>query len=95
MNAYEIDIWRNIKHNGKFFINDGRTVVIHARNQIEAKNKIRLAEAKTNKLDGLLIEVSAEFIHGVTKVGTVRIEKYYVYSNGRYPISVEDFKRRK
>jgi hypothetical protein len=93
MNAYEIDVWRGIKHNGEFVINDSRKVMIHARNQIEAINKVKLAETKTNKLDGLLIEVSAEFIYRITKIGTVKIEKFYVYSHGKSPTSVEYFKQ--
>lgn len=94
MNAYGIDIWRGVEHNGKFVTNANRFEVIHARNEQEAKSKITLAKGYTQELPALTIKVSAECIYSVTKLGTVKIEPYYVYSGDKSPISVEDFKRR-
>jgi hypothetical protein len=94
MNAYEIDIWRSVKHNGEFVVNDPRTEVVHARNETEAKSKIKLAEKKTHQSADLLIDVSAEFIYGCHKIGTVTIEKFYVYSSNRTPTPVKEFQLR-
>ena len=92
MIAYGIDIWRSSKHNGKFVTN-----AVHARNEREAKTKVNLAKAYINDLTTLKLkmEVSAEVIHGIVKLGTVRIEPFYVYSGDNTPISVEEFKKRK
>jgi hypothetical protein len=94
MNAYEISIWRGIRHNEKFIVNDQRTVIIHARNETEAKSKVKLAEPQHNNLDNIRIDVSKEFIYTVYKIGTVTIQPFYVYSNDRGSISVAEFKRR-
>ena len=75
-------------------MNPSRTVIIHARNETEAKSKVKLAESQTNKLDGITIDVSKEFIYAVYKIGTVTIQPFYVYSNGKGSISVAEFKRR-
>jgi hypothetical protein len=94
MNAYGIDIWRSVKHNGEFVTNANRFVIIHARNEQEAKTKVTLAKAYINDLPALKMEVSAEIIYSVTKLGTVRIEPFYVYSGDKSSISVKEFKRR-
>lgn len=86
--------WRSLKHNGQFVTNLQRVALIHARNEMEAKSKIKLTEAKTQQLSNLLIETSNEFIYSVTKIGTVTIEKFYVYSGDRSPILVRHFKMR-
>ena len=85
MNAYEISIWRGVKHNGEFSHNIQRTELIHARNEIEARHKVTLAQGYLQNITSLQIEVSGEFIYSCRKIGTVKIEKFYVYSDGRTP----------
>jgi len=85
MNAYGIDIWRSVKHNDKFSHNVNRFEIIHARNEAEAKNKVTLAQGYIQNLPALQIEVSNETIYSIKKIGTVKIEKFYVYSDGRTP----------
>lgn len=93
MNAYRISIWRSVKHNGKFVTNIHREIIIHARNSKEADAKITLAPEHTyDSSPTLKIEVSSETIYSTTKIGTVTIEPYYVYSDGQNPISVEQYK---
>lgn len=88
MNAFEIDIWRQVKHNGKFSHTVTRVELIHARSEQEAKGKVKLTEGKTYINSNPEIEVSAEFIYSCRKIGTVRKQLYYEYSNGRRPIKV-------
>lgn len=99
MNAYEIDIWRGVKHNGKFVVNNSRKVLVHARNENEAKSKVTLALSKTYNYSDvgkgkitLIIEVSQETVYSCIRIGTVKIERFYTYSNGRTPTLVSDFK---
>ena len=83
MLGFRVYIWRSVKHNGEFVVNNERTEIVHARNEDEAKSKVVLAPAKHH--DGnLTIDVSAEFIYGVEKIGTVKVvtRKFYEYSNG-------------
>jgi hypothetical protein len=92
LNAYRIDIWRSVKHNDKFICNVQRVQIIHARNEVEAKSKIILKGETINNLPDLIIKVSSEFIYSCEKIGTVRIEPFYIYSNGRSSISVKEYK---
>jgi hypothetical protein len=95
MNAYRIDMWRSVKHNGVWVTTVSRTEIIHARNEKEARSKIILKEAYVNNLPQLKIETGNEFINSCEKIGTVTIEPFYVYSGQNYnysPISVEDYK---
>ena len=85
MNAYGIEIWKSVKHNDKFSHNINRFEIIHARNETEAKNKVTLAQGYIQNLPALQIEVSGESIYACRKIGTVKIEKFYVYSDGRTP----------
>lgn len=92
MNAYEICIWKSVKHNGKFSHNIERRQLVHTRNEKEAGLKVELEPSKIHdmtKAGGILIEVSQEYIYEVVKIGTVHIEKFYVYSDGRNPIPVK------
>lgn len=88
MNAFELDIWKQVKHNGKFSHTVTRMRLIHARNEREARGKVKLAEGETSLTGTLEIEVSAEFIYSCRKIGTVRKQLYYKYSDGRRPIQV-------
>lgn len=88
MNAFEIDIWSQVKHNGKFSHTITRVELIHARNEREAKGKVKLIEGETYVTGELEIEASAEFIYSCRKTGTVRKQLYYEYSDGRSPIKV-------
>ncbi len=47
MNVFEIDIWRQVKRNGKFSHTITRMKLIHARNEQEAKGKVELTDGKT------------------------------------------------
>ena len=85
MNAYGVEIWKGVRHNDKFSHNINRFEIIHARNEVEAKNKITLAQGYIQNIPALQIEVSGEFIYSIKKMGTVKIEKFYVYSDGRTP----------
>ncbi len=88
MNVFEIDKWVQVCHNGKYSHTVTRTELIHARNEQEAKGKVKLKESKTWVSAALEIQVSAEFIYACRKVGTVRKQLYYEYSDGRRPIKV-------
>ena len=88
MNAYEIRIRKSVKHNDKFSHNLERKQLIHARNETEATNKVILEKGNTHKLQNLIITVSDECIYSTTKIGTVEIKPFYVYSDGRTPIPV-------
>jgi len=88
MNAFEVDIWKQVKHNGKFSHTIPRMELIHARNEQEARGKVELAGGELQKGYNLEIDVSAEFIYSCRKVGTVRKQLYYEYSDGRNPIRV-------
>jgi hypothetical protein len=92
MNAYRIDVWRSVKHNGKFVTNIQRQIVVHARNKEEAESKIKLTKESVNKLPALLVEASNEFIYSCEKIGTVTIQPFYVYSDKLSPTLVEDYK---
>ena len=82
MNAYEVDVWRGVQHNGKFSHNDSRVELIHARNEEEARKKITLREGHVDGLtSGLNINVSSESIYSVRKIGTVKIGRFYVYTD--------------
>ncbi len=85
MNAYEIRIWKSVKHNDKFSHYLERKQLIHARNETQAKNKIALEKGNAHNLDNLIITVSEEYIYSTTKIGTVVIRPFYVYSDGRTP----------
>lgn len=91
MNAYRIDIWKSVEHNGKFVANINRVVLIHARNETEAKSKISLQKETVQNLPQLEIKVSNEVIYSCERIGTVTIERFYVYSDGRTPISVKEY----
>ena len=65
-----------------------RVELIHARNEQEAKGKIELTVGKTYVTGNLKIEASAEFIYSCKKIGTVKKQLYYEYSDGRRPIKV-------
>ena len=93
MNAYEISIWRSVKHNGQFVVNNQRLELVHARNKQEAESKVTLAKPSTKTYQSLTIDVSAEVIYSTTKIGTVKIERFYTYSNGRTPILMSDFRQ--
>lgn len=94
MNAYEVNIWASVKHNGIFSHHIERELVIHARNVGEAKNKVYLKKGCINTgNDKLNIEVSEEFIESVYLIGEVEIHPHYVYSgNSRSPILVSEYK---
>ena len=94
MNAYEIDLWRSVKHNGEFVTNLQRRIIVHARNEKEAKTKVTLKESTVNKLPGLTIEASRESIYRTTLIGTVTIEPFYVYSSSRTSIPVKEYQLR-
>ncbi len=87
MNVYEIEIWRQVKHNDKFSHTITRMELIHARNEERAKAKITLAQEK--RQSGIMeIVVSSEFIYAIRKTGTVTKQLYYEYSDGRTPSPV-------
>lgn len=85
MNVYEIDVWRQVKNNGEFSHTVTRLELIHALNEERAKKKITLAEPKTYQRDNITTEVTGEFIYRITRTGTVTIQPYYKYSDGRSP----------
>ena len=85
MNVFEIDIWRQVRHNGKFSHTVTRMELVHALNEERAKKKITLEKGKTWGKESLIIESTDEFIYGIRKTGTVTIQPYYVYSDGRSP----------
>lgn len=94
MNVYEILVWHGLYHNDAFIQNCQRAVLVHARNKEEAEKKIKLApESIIKGFDGITIKTSSEFIYHTYKQGTVTIEKCYVYSNGRIPVPLKEFKR--
>lgn len=93
MNVFRIAIWRSVQHNGKFVTNIQRVAIIHARNQKEAAAKITLKKELVQNLPELEIKASQEIIYSCEKVGTVKIEPYYVYSKDYSPISIEQYKR--
>ena len=92
MNAYDINIWTSVTHNGKFSHKVQRKVLVHARNEAEAKSKIMLAPEKHYDTDNLHIVASAEYIYSCVKFGTVKKELHYTYSDGRHAIPCEYFK---
>ena len=85
MQAFDIEIWRQVEHNGKFSHTVPRVELIHARNEQEAKGKVKLVEGKTQMVGDLEIQVSNEFIYSCRKIGTVRKVLFYEYSDGRTP----------
>ena len=88
MNAFEIELWVGVRHNGKFSHNVIRTELIHARNEQEARGKIMLKGGTTYVTGTLKIEASTEYLYSCKKIGTVRKQLYYEYSDGRRPIRV-------
>ena len=90
MNTYEADIWRSVYHDEKFSHNATRRQLIHALNEERAKVKITLAAARSyNSGPAHTIRVSSETIYSLKKTGTVTIQRYYVYSDGRPPRPVK------
>ena len=95
MNTYEIDIWRSVYHDGKYSHTATRVELIHALNENRAKAKITLAPEKTyNSGPSHTVMASKEVIYSIRKTGTVTIQPYYVYSDGRSPRPVKPAKRR-
>jgi hypothetical protein len=93
VNAYVLEIWQSVEHNGKFSHNVHREIIVHARNANEAKEKIALRPEHTKELPELKIEVGNEFVYSCKKIGTVEIRPFYVYSSHRYsPIEVDVYK---
>ena len=88
MKAFEISIWRGVKHNDVFSHNDVRVGLVHARNEVEAREKVTLCEGRVTHLSGLDIDVSPEVIYSVRDIGVVRIKRFYVYSDGRSPVLI-------
>jgi hypothetical protein len=84
MLGFRLHIWYSVKHNGEFVVNNGRTEIVHARNECEAKSKAVLAPAKHQIIGNLTIDCSPEFIYEAEKIGTVKTitRKFYQYSNG-------------
>jgi len=69
------------------------SILVHARNEKEAKSKITLIKGDTKVLPDLIIKVHDEFIYSCTKIGTVKIEPFYVYSDDQQsPVSVSYYK---
>ena len=85
MNVYGIDIWRSVKHNGKFSHTVTRFELVHALNEERAKKKITLAKGCTWGKEPTVVETSDEFIYAIRKSGVVTKQMYYVYSDGRTP----------
>ena len=85
MNAYRISVWRSVRHNGKFSHTVIREELIHARNETEARGKIALAPTREWASGTLTIVASSEFIYSARKIGTVRKQLFYVYSDGSSP----------
>ena len=86
MNVYEIDIWRDVYHDGSFSHTAISYELIHALNEERAKRKITLNKEKTYTAGGNHeIKASDEVIYSIRKTGTVTIQPYYVYSDGRQP----------
>ena len=89
MNAYLVDIWTGVKHNNKFSHNVQRVELVHARNENEAKTKVTLVKGYKKLVGDLALDVSNETIYSVRKIGTVRIKRCYVYSDGRSPVVID------
>jgi len=89
MNVYEAIIWRSVYHNETFSHTITRTQLIHALNEERAKRKIKLESERICKCGDIDIRVSSETIYRLKKTGTVTIQPYYVYSDGRYPRPVK------
>ncbi|KKM76441.1 hypothetical protein LCGC14_1380020 [marine sediment metagenome] len=85
MNVYELNIWYQVAHNGKFSHTVQRTEVIHALNEERALGKIVLAGKRSHVAGTLTIDVTAEFIYESRRTGTVVKKMYYEYSDGRNP----------
>lgn len=86
MNAFRISVWKSVTHNGKFSHTIAREELIHARNEAEALCKITLAPASKSPVGSTLnIDVSSEVIYSAKKIGTVRKQLFYVYSDGSSP----------
>ena len=85
MNVYEAHIWRSVYHSGQFSHTATRTQLIHALNEGRAKQKIVLAPEKVMGIEPHTVKASAEVIYALRKVGTVTIQRFYVYSDGRSP----------
>jgi hypothetical protein len=89
MNTYEFDIWKQVKHNDKFSHTYQRVELVHALNEERAKAKLSLKPAESHEMNGHKTEVGAEFIYSSRRTGTVTIQPYYVYSDGRSPRPVK------
>lgn len=81
MNVFDFDIWKQVKHDGQFSHTVTRKQTVHALNEERARARIKLEPGYTNDH----LEVSGEFIYQVKKCGTVTIQPFYVYSDGRLP----------
>ena len=89
MNIYEADIWRSVYHNDKFSHTVQRKQLIHAMNKQQAEKKITLEPEKLRGEEPLIIKASPETIYRLEQTGTVTIQPYYVYSDGRSPRPVK------
>jgi hypothetical protein len=85
MNVYRIDIWRSVNHGETFSHNVQRVEIVHALNKDKALKKIKLAPEKVWHSGSLEIKASSETIYSIEKTGTVTIQPFYVYSDGRTP----------
>jgi len=89
MNVYEIRIWRTIKHGGEFSHTATRLEIVHALNEERALKKITLASARHWYEEFRLVEASEEYVYSINRTGTVTIQPFYVYSDGRTPQPVK------
>jgi len=81
MKGYKVHIWQSVSHNGKFSHHSQSYQTIHAYNEKEARSKIReLKPARRHELDnGVVFEVSKEFIYEVEYLGRVQRRTVYDY----------------
>ena len=85
MNVYEITLFQGVYHGEKgdiFITNNQRELVIHALNEERAKKKITL---KSGEDKSPHYRTTPEVIYSIKRTGTVTIQPYYVYSDGRSP----------
>ncbi len=90
MKAFEFELWQPSYYEGKFTNNIQRFVIVHARNEDEARQLIPLRKGKEYPLH----TTKDESVYDVKDLGSVRIEKFYVYQKDKSPISVKEFKKR-
>jgi len=81
MKGYKVYIWRTVNHNGEFSHHNEDIQIIHAKNEREARAKIReLKPAEHHELvNGLVIDTSEEFVYSVEYLGRVRRRTVYDY----------------